>query len=148
MADNIKTIIRDVMERGYIVSLATLDDEGIWVFDVVYVHDADFKLYWMSKPQVRHSRAVLANPKVAGTITVSGRGEENLGIQFEGRAKKIEGPRFDLAKKQYAKRDRPEPKESDDVLQGDSWYEMKPTRIDLICEARFGYEKQRIDFPP
>jgi len=147
MADDPETLIRNVLERGYFVSLAIVDDEGVWVFDVVYVYDDDFNLYWMSEPKVRHSRAILSNPKVAGTITVSGRGEDNFGIQFEGRAEKIEGPRFDLAKKQYAKRNRPAPKESDDVLQGDSWYRMKPTRIDLICEAHFGYEKQRIDFP-
>ncbi|HZR47719.1 MAG TPA: pyridoxamine 5'-phosphate oxidase family protein [Candidatus Manganitrophaceae bacterium] len=148
MADDVKTLIRYVLKRGDFASLATLDDEGIWVFDVAYLHDAGFNLYWRSEPNTRHSRAILANPRVAGTVTISGRGEDNFGIQFEGRAKRIEGRWFDLAEKQYAKQNRPGPKEGNDVVPSDSWYVMKPTRIDLICEARFGYEKQRIDLPP
>jgi uncharacterized protein YhbP (UPF0306 family) len=144
---DIKGLIRDVLERGDFVSLAILDQEGIWVFDVLYVYDDDLNLYWLSEPEVRHSRAILIHPKVAGTITVSGRGEDNFGIQFEGRGGKIDGPRFDLAKKKSAKCNKPAPKEGDDFLQGDSWYILKPTRIDLICEKLFRYEKQRIDFP-
>ena len=128
------------------MSLGMVDEEGDWVFDVLYVHDDDFNLYWMSESEARHSRAILLNPKVAGTITVSRRGEDNFGIQFAGRAEKIEGARFDLIKKKSAKCNKPAPKESDDLLQGDSWYVVKPKRIDLICEARFGYEKQRVDF--
>ena len=99
----------------------------------------------MSDPDVRHSKAIFKNVKVAGTITVNQLKEDNLGIQFEGSAEKIEGLRWDLAKKHYAKRKKPEPKETDDVLDGDSWYVLKPAHIELICERLFEFNKQKLE---
>lgn len=140
--EDIKKLIQGVLEKGYLMSLGTVDDGG--VCDVLYIFDEELNLYWMSDPDTRHSKAILENPKVAGTITVNLPKENNLGIQFEGLAEKIDGARWDLAKKHYAKRKRPEPKETDDVLQGDSWYMLKPKKIELICEEFFGFEKQTL----
>ena len=139
----IEAVIREVLEKGYLMSLATVDDGGIWVSDVIYVHDDKFRIYWKSDPAVRHSKAILQDNHVAGTITANMAGEDNLGIQFEGVAQKIEGSRFDLAKKHYAKRRKSAPGETDDVLEGDSWYVLKPAKIDVICERLWGYEKMR-----
>lgn len=97
----------------------------------------------MSDPEVRHSQAILKNNQIAGTITVSSAGEDNSGIQFSGKAEKIEGPRYDLAKKHYAKRKKPEPKETDDMLGEDSWYVLMPDKIELIYEKLFGFTKQK-----
>ncbi len=143
--NNIKELIREVLDKGYLMSLGTADDGGVWVADVIYIHDDELHIYWMSDPDVRHSQALLKNNKVAGTITVSGADEHNTGIQFEGYAEKIEGLRFDLTKKHFIKRNKPEPKESDDVLQGDSWYVLKPEKIELIYEKLFGFEKQKLE---
>lgn len=142
MDQELYALVREVLERGYLMSLATLDDGGVWAADVIYIYDDDFTICWMSDPDARHSRALLENKKVAGTITVSGQGEDNFGIQFEGIAEKIDGPRYDLAKKHFAKRRKPEPKEEDDVLRGDSWYAARPVKIELICEKLFGFEKR------
>ena len=142
---DINNLIKEVLEKGYLLSLATQDDGGIWMCDVIYVHDENLNIYWMSDPDVRHSKAILENPIVAGTITVSGPGQDNLGIQFSGVAEKIEGPRHDLAQKHFSKRNKPEPQKSDDVLQGDSWYILKPTMIDLTYEKMFGFEKQKLE---
>jgi len=129
------------------MSLATLDDGGVWVADVIYIFDEDLNIYWMSDPEVRHSQAVLVNQQVAGTITVSNKNKEpNLGLQFSGIAEKIEGSRFDLAKIHLTKRGYPEPKESDDVLQGDSWYMIRPQFMDLIDEKSWGYDKKKLEF--
>lgn len=141
----IKDRILEVLERGHLMSLATSDERGLWVADVVYIYDEDLSVYWMSDPDVRHSKAVLKNERVAGTITVSNKSKEpNLGIQFSGTAQKIDGPRHDLAKKHLKKRSCPEPKEDEDVLQGDSWYILKPDTIDLIDEENSGYEKKSL----
>ena len=142
MENNVKKLIKEVLEKGYLMSLGTHDEGGVWVCDVIYIFDDEFNMYWMSKDSRRHSRAILINSSVAGTITVSGQGENNLGIQFEGVAEKIEGSRFDLIKKYYVKREKPEPKETDDVLGEHVWYMVKPKRIELICEEFFGFEKQ------
>lgn len=143
IAVDIKPFIQEVLEKGYLISLATQDGGGVWVADVIYIFDDKLNIYWMSDAEVRHSQAILKNSQVAGTITVSGPGEDNLGIQFEGVAEKIEGPRYDLAQKHFAKRSKPVPQESDDVLQGDSWYVLRPAKIELTNEALFGFEKQQ-----
>ena len=135
----------EVLEKGYLASLATTDEGGAWVSDVIYVFDDELNMYWISDPDVRHSQAILKNNQISGTITASGQGEENLGIQFAGIAEKINGPRFDLAKKHYVKRRRPEPKETDDVLEGDSWYVLKPKKIELIYEKFFGFDKKKME---
>lgn len=127
------------------MSLATVDSGGVWVSDVIYIFDQELNIYWMSDPTARHSQSILQNKQVAGTITVSGQGEDNLGVQFEGVAEKIEGTRYDLALKHFAKRKKPVPTEADDVLQGDSWYVLKPQKIELICERLFGFEKQKYE---
>lgn len=128
------------------MSLATLDDGGLWVADVIYIYDENLNIYWMSSPNVRHSKAILKNKQVAGSITVSNRSKEkNLGIQFSGIAEKIEGARYDLAVKHLEKRGHPKPKESDDVLDGDSWYVLTPNKVDLIDEENLGWKKKSLE---
>lgn len=142
---DIKARAAQVLGEGHLMSLATVDEGGVWVADVIFVFDDELNLYWMSDPSVRHSQALLTNSQVAGTITVSNKsGEPNLGIQFSGRAEKIEGARYDLAKKHLAKRNKPEPQETDDVLDGDSWYKLVVEKLELIDEANFGYDKQTL----
>ncbi len=138
-------LIKEVLDKSYLMSLATIDDGGVWVSDVIYVFDDELNIYWMSDPEARHSQAILKNNKVSGTITTSGPKEQNMGIQFSGVAEKIDGPRFDLAKKHYLKRNKPEPKEAEDVLQGDSWYMLKPKFIQLTYEKLFGFDKQDLE---
>ena len=88
----------------------------------------------------------MKSPQVAGSITVTSYGEKpELGVQFFGKAEKIDGSRYDLAKKHYAKRGRPEPKEEENVLEGDSWYVLRPTKFDLIDGENFGWDKQHLD---
>lgn len=145
MGNNIRQLIQEVLGKGYLMSLGTTDEGGVWVSDVIYVYDDGLNIYWMSDPDVRHSQSISKNPRVAGTITVSGQGEDNLGIQFDGIAEKIEGPRFDCALKHYVKRKKPAPKETDDVLQGDSWYRLRPKKIELIHEKLFGFEKKILE---
>jgi len=145
MAD-IKKLIQEVLDKGYLMSLATSDEGGVWVADVIYIYDEDFSIYWMSYPNVRHSQAILKNRKVAGTITASEQSGEELGIQFDGIAERIDDPRFDLALKFYSKRKKLAPKETDDILEGHSWYCLKPKRIELIHGKLFGFEKQKLSF--
>jgi uncharacterized protein YhbP (UPF0306 family) len=145
MVFNIKELIIEVLEKGYLMSLATVDGGGVWVSDVIYIFDNDLNIYWMSDPEARHSQAVLQNKKIAGTVTISVQGEDNLGIQFEGTAEKIEGAHHDLVVKHFLKRKKPIPAETEDVLQGDSWYILKPKKVELICERLFGFEKQKLE---
>ena len=142
---NITPLIKEVLDKGYLMSLATVDTHGVWVADVIDICDDDMNIYWMSDPSVRHSQAIHKNNNVAGTITVSVQGEDNLGIQFCGIAKKIIGTRYDLARTYFIKKKKPIPQEYDDVLQGDSWYILTPQTIELIHETLFGFDKQKLE---
>ncbi len=145
MAPDIRQLIQEVLEQGHYMSLATIDSGGVWVSDVIYIYDDDLNIYWMSDPEVRHSRAISSDNRVAGTITASGIGQDNLGIQFEGVAIKIDEPRYDLAVKHFTKRNKPAPTEDEDILQGDSWYMLQPKKIQLTHEKLFGFDKQTED---
>ena len=138
-------LIKDVLEHGYLMSLGTATANTVWVADVIYIYDDTLNIYWMSDPDSRHSEIIAKNPHVAGTITISGQGDDNLGIQFSGEAKKISGDRHDLALKHYAKRKKPAPSQEDNVLQGDFWYVLKPSRIELIHERFYGFDKQTLE---
>ncbi len=50
ITENIRALILEVLERGCYMSLATPDDQGICVSDVLYVHVGEFNLYWMQEP--------------------------------------------------------------------------------------------------
>lgn len=127
------------------MNLGICDENGVWVCTVMFIFDDEGNIYWMSNPNTRHSKAVISNNKIAGTITFSTKpGEKNLGIQFDGVASKIEGPRYDLALKLFEKRGRPAPAPDQDVLKGNSWYMLKPGTIFLIDEENFGFERQKV----
>lgn len=137
--------VLEVLAGAHLMSLATQDEGGLWVADVIFVYEDDCTVYWMSDPATRHSRAILKNPKVAATITVSLKSQEpNLGIQFEGNARKIDGARYDLVVKHFEKRGRPAPAETDEVLDGNSWYSLTPSKIRLIDETNFGFDAQDV----
>ena len=142
----VKQLIKEVLEKGRLMSLGFADGGGSWVADVLYVYDDDFNLYWISHPNTRHSKAVLTHPRMAGTITVdSGAGADNIGLQFSGEAKRLVGLRYDLGVKHFAKRGKPAPKVDFNFLEGRSWYVLKPSLIELIHEKHFGFHKQKIE---
>jgi uncharacterized protein YhbP (UPF0306 family) len=141
---DLKERVKEVLEAGYLMSLATCDENGVWVSDVIFIFDEACTIYWMSDPDTRHSKAIATNGTVAATITVSGKNEPNLGIQITGSARRIDGARYDLAVQHMVKRGHPAPQETDDVLNGDSWFEVVPSKIRLIDEANFGFTAQDI----
>ncbi|MHB8860719.1 MAG: hypothetical protein ACYC48_03220, partial [Minisyncoccota bacterium] len=69
-----------------------------------------------------------------------------LGIQFEGRAERLEGVRFDLIAKHWAKRNHkiPDVSKALEVLEGDRWYRLVPSRMELIDEENFGFDRQSV----
>jgi uncharacterized protein YhbP (UPF0306 family) len=142
---DLKQRVREVLEQTHLMSLGVVDEGGVWVSDVIFVFDDDLNVYWMSDPEARRSRAIEKTGRAAGTITATTKsGEPNFGIQFEGAAEKINGPRHDLAVKHYAKRGKAAPLETDDVLDGDAWYKLTPTKLRLIDETNFGFEAQDV----
>ncbi len=142
-----KQRIREILEKGYLLSLATADQNGPWVSDVRYVSDDDFTIYWMSDPNCRHSKTIDQNSLVAATIELNYNfGTPNLGLQISGYAKKLSVLRVDLAIKYVTRRGKPTPSQISNILKnGYSWYELKPSFIELNDEENFGFDnKQKI----
>lgn len=144
--EEIKKLAEKVLEDGFVMSLGTLDEGGVWVADVIYIHDEDLNLYWLSFPHHRHSKAIEKNKKIACTITTSWETDKERALQIEGLAKKIEGPLFEYEKKLASKRGMRTPEVAGKVLEdGHSWYIIEPTKIELIHNEPFGYKKQIVD---
>lgn len=145
--EDIRKLVEEVLNKGYLMSLATVDDGGPWVSDVIYVHDDQLNIWWISMPQTRHSKAILADARVAATITVSTElGEPNLGLQISGTAERVEGDDLARATKHRTKRGKPAPsREGELIADGHVWYRLKPTKIQLIYEPLFAREKKSLD---
>ncbi len=148
--ENIYGLVEEIFNKGYVMSLGTVDDSGVWVSDVVYVYTQDFNICWVSQVSTRHSLAIAKNNKVAATITLTQKGGYNEGLQIEGVAEKIDGGNLEMLKEHLAKRDRDVPHKSVYYENGKPvdaelcWYRLKSKKIELINEKYFGFEKKVI----
>lgn len=138
---DIRARVCEVLDRGVIMTLATVDDGGVWASDVAFVHVNEV-IYWMSFEVTRHSRAIVGHPQVAATIRVGEPGEPELALQISGIAEVINGSRPDVAEAYAAKRERK--KDELALLGGRQWYALRPNFVDLIDEVHFGYQKQKL----
>lgn len=140
--EDLRQLALDILGQGYLMSLATSDKNGLWVSDVVYVHDDDFSVYWVSVPQVRHSQALTQKKDAAASITVSNSpGEKNIGLQISGIAAKTT-PSNEVVQRYADKRHY----KTTTLRPGHEWYCLKPIFIDIIYEPNWGYEKKTIKF--
>ncbi len=48
---SIRLLVQEILEKGYLLSFATLDERGVWAADVIYVHDDSFTLYLLGIPR-------------------------------------------------------------------------------------------------
>lgn len=148
MHDEIEKLIREVLEKGHLMSLATVDISGPWVSDLIYVYDDSLNLYWLSHTDTRHSRALDEDERAAASITISNApGQDNVGLQIEGKAERVGGDILKLAQAHLRKRNRPadDVKEGEIIKPGHSWYKLTPAKIELIYEPKFGFEKRSIE---
>lgn len=144
----IRNIIDSVLDKGYLLSLGTVDDGGVWVADLIYVHDSDFNIYWLSRADARHSKALERNTEVAGTISLSNDpAEKDIGLQLTGFAENFDVFLPEMTIEYIRKRRRPQIRDAMEILKSGklSWYKLKPRRIELIYEELFGHEKKILE---
>lgn len=144
---DIKQRVLEILGNTHLMSLGVSDQDGVWVADVIFLHNDDLNIYWLSSPDCRHSKAILENAKVAATITYSTKSKEaNFGLQLAGKVERLDGARFDLIVKHWAKRGHqiPDISKALEVLEGDCWYKLVPTKIELVDEANFGFDRQSL----
>jgi len=142
---DVKALAREVLTDAFVMSLGTQDEAGVWVSDVIYIHDDDFTLYWVSFPHVRHSKAIDEDGVVACTVTASWTPGDERALQIGGVAEQIQGEMPDLVSRLYAKCGTSLPARSRNILEeGRVWYRLRPQVIELHYGTIFGYEKQRV----
>ncbi len=135
----------EILKDALVLSLGTVDEDGVWVSDVVFIHDSDYTLYWRSLTESRHSRALTNNPRVACTIHASVELDCERALQIAGVAERIDGERPDLLERLVGKvgaRQSGSPEALVDTRK--VWYKLTPTRIELICNQHFGFIRQRV----
>ncbi|MBI5644534.1 pyridoxamine 5'-phosphate oxidase family protein [Candidatus Kaiserbacteria bacterium] len=145
MAD-LRALAKEVLDDAFLMTLATQDAEGPWAASVIFVADKDFNIYWMSKSDARHSRAIAEGGKVAVAITASWQENKERAIQIEGTAQRIDSISPTIMSALSAKRGKkPEPDTAAFILErGLIWYKLTPTRIELIYNELFDYDRQRV----
>lgn len=147
MKDVIQKLAQDILDKGYFLSLATLDDGGLWVSDVFYVADDDWNIYWLSARDTRHSKAIEQNPEVAGAITITTTPQEpSEALQIAGRVEVVAKEMNEFVEKLFLeKRGKEKKTEAERYKGGQSWYKLTPTKIRLAHQETFGLEKQDVE---
>ena len=151
MADqvNLRPLIEEILRDSREMVLATASEKGPWVTTLVFGHDADFNLYWMSQESVRHSQEIVKNPKVAAVVNKQPTGQgQDKGLQIEGNAAKLtKEEEIGAAREFFAKRggNLPLPKtpeEAEPISPGSSWYVLKPAKIYVYYGPLFDYDRK------
>ncbi|MDE1860686.1 MAG: pyridoxamine 5'-phosphate oxidase family protein [Candidatus Micrarchaeota archaeon] len=148
--ENIRQLIKSIMDQGVLLNLATYDSKGPWACSVSYINDARFNVYWISDNNSRHSKAIIKNHKAAGTITLTDRGrtgQKLVGLQVEGRAERVEDNILEIATTHVFQGGREVPHRNYKLGAGKSWYKLEPTKVDLIYEPSFGMVKKQLRLP-
>jgi uncharacterized protein YhbP (UPF0306 family) len=146
--EELRRIIISILKNGFTMSLGTLDEIGVWVSDVTYINDEDYNLYWLSRVESRHSEAILKNPNVVATITLSDNpNREVIGLQISGIAEKLGGePSGDVVEERVIKSKDAPPSHPDGSLYPiTAWYKLKPKKIELMDVPLFGFNKKVLE---
>jgi len=144
LTELISEILRDSRE----MVLATVNSKGPWAATLVFGHDRDLNLYWISFENSRHSQELIKNPFVAAAITKQPTGNgQDKGLQIEGTARKLQMEEIlGAAREYFAKRGTPKmpdtPKEVNRLTEGRSWYVLKPDKIYVIYSPLFGFDRK------
>ena len=145
MEDEIKKLVSEVLRDGFVINLATNDKDGPWAASLVYVFDEEFNIYWISVPSSRHSRAIEKDKKVACAIVAEYATDKERALQIEGIAAPFPKTPFELEKKLQKKRGMSMPEKAGVSLKNKyQWYRLQPTRIELMYNERFGYERKSL----
>jgi uncharacterized protein YhbP (UPF0306 family) len=102
---DLRKLITDYLEQARLMQVATAKNNQPWASTVLFAFDENFNLYWISKPDTRHSQEIGENEKIAGTIvSPTALGENVRGLQFEGIAREATGEDMKKAIDVYAAR--------------------------------------------
>jgi uncharacterized protein YhbP (UPF0306 family) len=108
MADRERRLLRQYVEQGKLMQVATTSDHGSpWLAHCWYAADSNLSLVFMSRTARRHSLEIRNDPRVAGGIVsmdLQGLGQKVRGVIFEGAAEELVDGRADEAYDTYRSR--------------------------------------------
>jgi uncharacterized protein YhbP (UPF0306 family) len=100
-----KAII-EFINSNHVVSLATLDADGLWSASCFYAFDPEqVRLLILTSTDTRHGAAMLADPHISGTISGQPKNIRDIrGIQFSACALRLESMARHQALRLYTQR--------------------------------------------
>ena len=102
---DLKKLITEYLQQARLMQIATSKNNQPWACTVNFAFDENMNLYWISKPDTRHSQEISENEKIAGTIVLPHNpGDKPRGLQFQGVAHQAIGEELQKAMDVYAKR--------------------------------------------
>ncbi|KFZ37800.1 hypothetical protein HR45_08060 [Shewanella mangrovi] len=103
MLNEVPSAIVKYLSEQHVLTLATVDDEGVWCASCFYFYDnATASCYLMTADDSRHTQAMLAKPEVAGTVAAQTRNVAKIqGIQFSALARRVCEQEYDRIKQGY-----------------------------------------------
>jgi len=147
--DQIQPILRDLLTRVPTMALATVDEHGKpHACNLNFVADDACNLYYVSHPDVAHSRHIAERPDVAGAVYPQFNGPAEIrGAQFHGVCRASDPADFDtiwpmyLAKFPYAT-------QFEERVRAERFYCVSPTWFRTIDNSvHFGFRVES-DWPP
>ena len=87
----IETIVRDYIKDIIHMSIATSQDNKPWISEVHFSYDDELNLYFISRPNRRHSLEIAENKRISGNIVKQyAKGEKVRGVYYEGSAEMLD----------------------------------------------------------
>lgn len=148
---DVKKLIEEYLAEARLLQVATMVNDQPWVCTVYFAHDPQLNLYWLSKPNRRHSKELAKNPHAAGAIVLPHTpGDKVRGLQLQGTVEEITEPaKLHREFKHYGERFKTMD-ELPKIISGENkhhLYKLKPTLIVLFDEVNFP-DQPRQEFTP
>lgn len=142
MAMEPSRLIRDYLPDIFHLSLATSANNKPWICELHFVYDDNLNLYFLSKPNRRHSKEIAANPNVAGNIVKQHNATQvPRGVYFEGKAMMLADVNKDsLAYNLYVQRFSIGPEMLSEIIdqpEGHKLYKIAPELFVLFDPVNF-----------
>lgn len=138
---DLRNLIEEYLKEANMLQVVTAKDNQPWAATVYFAYDANLNLYWLSKPDRRHSQEIRSNPKVGGVVVLAHvHGDKVRGLQLEGKAEEMGEVGIDEALKVYSDRFwLPEEKMKAILADKDGHrvYKIQPTLFVLFDEKNF-----------
>ena len=102
---DLRNLIEEYLKEANMLQVVTAKDNQPWAATVYFAFDKNLNLYWISKPDRRHSVEIRENPKVAGVVVLAHtHGDKVRGLQLEGVAEEMSAEGIDEGLKVYSER--------------------------------------------